>query len=622
MAWLSDPKTTYPVVIDPTISSVTRSADTWVHEGDTTPHGTDYHEGVGYTGATRMRGLMRFTDDPAYMGQQITSASLNLYEHVGYTCTANTTYAYPVTSAFYASSVIWTNQPTVNTTATYSGSASFAHANHATPGCADDYAAINVTKMVTGWASGALTNNGIELRASETDATQRKYFCGMNLDAGSTTACTTSTRFPTLSVTYNSYPNTPGTPTQTPGTSSATTTPGVTGTSTPTLKATVSDPDGGTVKALFSVYLAGSSTPMIDKMAGSTVASGGVSTLVIPAGNLVNGSTYVVRAYANDGTLTSAAWSAGYDRFTVDPAAGCAQSGSRAGSQPLGHQLNDSTSMSLNPTNGNLLLSGSLLHLRGVGQDLNIGWRSNSIEDTRPTLTAGQSEAALQPWADGSFSYVAPDGGCYKFTKSGTTWSVPAGINASLTSPVAGTMALRFNPSGIVNTYVNTAGVYQLTKSADKNATSANLITYTYTAGKLASIKDTQNRTVTFAYGDVNNPAQPSTLTDTSLSRTIALVYAGPSGALSKITDATGAVTTLGYTSTTLTSLTNNGNQTTSGTTPTGDSPAGPTALEAPRQAPGRRPTQPAPRPRSPTATATPRTTQSPGRGQPRSPTP
>ena len=73
---------------------------------------------------------------------------------------------------------------------------------------------------------------------------------------------------------------------------------------------------------------------------------------------------------------------------------------------------------------------------------------------------------------------------------------------------------------------------------------------------------------MTFAYTDANNPTQPSSITDTSGSRTIAWSTAGPSGALSKITDATGAVTTLGYDATGLISLTNNGNQTSFGYDP------------------------------------------------------
>jgi YD repeat-containing protein len=290
-----------------------------------------------------------------------------------------------------------------------------------------------------------------------------------------------------------------------------------------------------------------------------------------------------VGAGAVDLVLDVQGWYAGSTALPQASGPACTQSGTRASTQPLTHQLSDSTSMSLNPTNGNALLSGSLLHLRGVGQDLNIGWRYNGINDTRPTLNTGLFESALQPWTEGgAFTYIAPDGGCYYFTPpTGSTWPTafgtnsittpPAGLNATMISPAAGTMQLRFNPSGIINTYVKTAGVYQLTSSADKNlpTTSANFIRYTYIGGQLTSVKDTQGRVVTFAYTDPNNPTQPSSITDTSLSRTISLVYGGPAGALSTITDATGAVTTFGYDNTGLTSLTNNGNQTSFGYDPT-----------------------------------------------------
>jgi RHS repeat-associated protein len=290
-------------------------------------------------------------------------------------------------------------------------------------------------------------------------------------------------------------------------------------------------------------------------------------------------------AGAVDLVLDVQGWYAGSTALPQASGPACTQSGTRAGTQPLTHQLSDSTSMSLNPTNGNVLLSGSLLHLRGVGQDLNIGWRYNGINDTRPTLNTGLFESALQPWTEGgAFTYIAPDGGCYYFTPpTGSTWPTtfgttsittpPAGLNATMISPSAGTMQLRFNPSGIVNTYVKTAGVYRLTSSADKNLPAAGTnpaISYAYnTLGQLISITDTQGRVVTFAYTDPNNLTQPSSITDTYGSRTIALVYGGTAGALSKITDATGAVTTFGYDNTGLTSLTNNGEQTSFGYDPT-----------------------------------------------------
>lgn len=235
----------------------------------------------------------------------------------------------------------------------------------------------------------------------------------------------------------------------------------------------------------------------------------------------------------------------------------CAASGQRSGSRSITHALTDRSQLLLNPVNGNLNLTGTLLHLKGVGQDVTVSWRYNGLNDTRPTLSTGLFETALQPWSDGSFTYVAPDGGCYKFTKSGITWPVPAGINATLTSSGSTTMNLRFNPGGITNTYTLVAGVWQLSKSTDaSSATIPNTVSYTYSGNLLSSITDTQGRQITFAYTDPNNPSQPSSITDTSLGRTINLVYGGPSGALSSITDATGAVTSFGYDTTGLTSIT------------------------------------------------------------------
>lgn len=65
--------------------------------------------------------------------------------------------------------------------------------------------------------------------------------------------------------------------------------------------------------------------------------------------------------------------------------------------------------------------------------------------------------------------------------------------------------------------------------------------------GKLTSQTDTQGRTISYAYADPNNVTQPSTITDNSLGRTVTLTYGGPSGALSKIVDATGVAATYGY---------------------------------------------------------------------------
>ncbi|MEZ2390714.1 hypothetical protein AB6813_14460 [bacterium RCC_150] len=92
-------------------------------------------------------------------------------------------------------------------------------------------------------------------------------------------------------------------------------------------------------------------------------------------------------------------------------------------------------------------------------------------------------------------------------------------------------------------------GVFRLASQDDQNASAPNKITYTYnTSGVLTTINDTiGGRPVTFTYGDPNNAEQPSQIHDDALSRDIYLEYSGPNGAMSKITDATGAVMSFGY---------------------------------------------------------------------------
>jgi hypothetical protein len=175
--------------------------------------------------------------------------------------------------------------------------------------CAGAYLSFNVLTQAQWWASNATgTTQAYQVKAaSETDSLGWKKF----------NSASASSNIPSLSVTYNRRPNTAGTPTHTPGTSSATTTMGWTNTLTPSLKATVTDPYGGSVKALFDV-IQGSTNTKIVTVTGSSVTSGGTSVGTVPSGKLVNGTWYIIRAWGNDGALTSAAWSTGYDRFTPD----------------------------------------------------------------------------------------------------------------------------------------------------------------------------------------------------------------------------------------------------------------------------------------------------------------
>lgn len=253
-------------------------------------------------------------------------------------------------------------------------------------------------------------------------------------------------------------------------------------------------------------------------------------------------------------------------------------SGDRVDDQLWTHTLTDRSGVAVSPVNGNLVYTQKLLSMAGIGISSSVMLRYNSLNDARPTLSQGLFETALFRKADGSLSYVAPDGGQYTFFNQDSTYagvnatgaaatltrfggSVPTGpqswktdpspygINASLVR-VAGDARgaeydLTFHPSQTMNVYHDDGTTVRLDSTQD--VTGSNKITYNYTGGLLTSQTDTQGRSVTYAYTDPNNPLQPSSITDTSLGRTIALTYAGPSGALSKVVDATGVNTQFSY---------------------------------------------------------------------------
>jgi RHS repeat-associated protein len=226
----------------------------------------------------------------------------------------------------------------------------------------------------------------------------------------------------------------------------------------------------------------------------------------------------------------------------------CTLAGDRAGAKAVSHALTDRSKLDFSPVTGDALLTGQLLHVSGIDQDTNVVWRYNAINDTRPTLNLGFFDSALVLNGDGSLNYTAPDGGCYKFAQSGSTWMAPAGINAAITSPSTGVYELTFYPSGLIYRFADDgSGTLTLVQSRDKYATGANAISYAYGSGHLVTITDTRGKTISFAYTDVNNPTQPSKISDNSLGRTVTIAYGGPNGAMSQITDATGALTTFGY---------------------------------------------------------------------------
>jgi RHS repeat-associated protein len=252
------------------------------------------------------------------------------------------------------------------------------------------------------------------------------------------------------------------------------------------------------------------------------------------------------------GVEASAAPSLGMVPMLLPPASGPdgIKSGNRSAASMVTRHLTDRTAISWNPTNGNMVLAGQLLHIKGAGRDLGIGWRYNSLNDARPTLSVGASEAAVMVGADNTVTYTAPDGGTYKFVPAGVgAWTMPPGLNATITNLTSTAVTIRFNGTGYSNDYAKVGSVFRLVAENDQNASAPNKITYTYdTAGLLTTINDTiGGRPVTFSYDDPNNPEQPSQIHDDAEVRDIWFEYNGPGGAMSEITDANGEVMIFGY---------------------------------------------------------------------------
>ena len=222
--------------------------------------------------------------------------------------------------------------------------------------------------------------------------------------------------------------------------------------------------------------------------------------------------------------------------------------GSRSAAAMLSRALTDRVKLGWNPTTGNILLTGQLLHLEGADRDIDLSWRYNSINDHRPTLSEGTNETALVVGLDNSVTYRAADGGTYKFVpKTGGGWTMPAGLNASITAFTATAVTLRFNDTGHTNFYEKINGVFRLAYAGDHYSNTADRIAYAYVSdGRLATITTATGRQVLFEYLDSTNTGQPSKITDQTLNRVIWIDYDN-NGRMASYTDATGDLTSFSY---------------------------------------------------------------------------
>ncbi|HYT10959.1 MAG TPA: YegS/Rv2252/BmrU family lipid kinase [Mycobacteriales bacterium] len=135
---------------------------------------------------------------------------------------------------------------------------------------------------------------GIGVRAAnETDTFSWKKFNSGNA----------ASSIPRINITYDSYPATATNRSTVPATACVTgsTRPFV-NTATPTLKAAVSDPDGGSLYGNFDVWPTGGAASVWSGNSAA-VSSGAVASATVASGKLVNGSNYSWRVHAGSQTI-------------------------------------------------------------------------------------------------------------------------------------------------------------------------------------------------------------------------------------------------------------------------------------------------------------------------------
>ncbi|RDG37915.1 sugar-binding protein [Streptomyces corynorhini] len=289
-AFLADPETRFPVVVDPTVN-VGAGFDTFVQEGYTTDQSTSTELKIGNNGSgQRARSFLAFPMKNI-TGKQIKAAKLNLFEFHSWSCTARGWDLYATGAA--STSTRWTNQPALG--AKYATSTQTKGYSSA---CNDGWVNIDAASLVQAWANNGNATNHLTLRASdESDPYGWKRFNSANA----------ATNTPYLSVTYNSIPNVP--------TLISPADKAATNVTTPTLAAKALDGDGSQVRLDFEVWAA-TGTAALRSGSSAYVASGAQATwkpTALPQG------AYKWRARAGDGSANSA-WS-GFRALTVDTTA-------------------------------------------------------------------------------------------------------------------------------------------------------------------------------------------------------------------------------------------------------------------------------------------------------------
>lgn len=295
--FLSDPDTTFPVVIDPEIS-LTGGFDTSVQSNVSYDMSTGAELLVGSwnSGATVTRSFINV--DPAPIrGKHVIGALLALMEPYSYSCQARNWEVWDTTPA--STSTRWSAQP-----AWWAKYATSSQTKGYSASCPGGMVTAEITTLAQRWAdSAAGTTFGVGLKAeNETDSYAWKRFYAADSGQG-----------PWVWVNYNSVPSAPTSLTVSPIGPTYSGTRWVS-TRAPRFSAVVSDADGGNVTATFQLLRNG--VPQIEHVAAA-VPSGSAAYWDLPSGTLQDGVSYSFIVKASDGTDTTG-WQTYSPSFQVD----------------------------------------------------------------------------------------------------------------------------------------------------------------------------------------------------------------------------------------------------------------------------------------------------------------
>ncbi len=292
MEYLGDPKTEFPVTVDPSIV-LNVASDTWVDSllnSSSQISSTQLQVGSSTLGVVKARSYLNFDVSSLSSDVVVSAASVDMTNYATGACSGTALTMRQITGSWTPGSITWSTQPTTESSGT-SSSQSFGAS--ACP--AEGVVSFDATSIVNDWIGGD-PNLGVQIKADNESAASgfRRFHSMENGDAA---------KAPKLSITYNTKPGVPSnlevTPTVQDGSDL------LTSATRPTFAAGVADADGSQVEAEFKLTKGGTT---VDSVTLDPVPSGTRVTRK-PASALTEG-TYVAQWRVSDGELTSA-WSPG-----------------------------------------------------------------------------------------------------------------------------------------------------------------------------------------------------------------------------------------------------------------------------------------------------------------------